>query len=234
MALSGPIAFGLAGQWRLAFGAFAAVALALAVAAAISLPAASGSDRAGGLPPMTGPVLRLISASFLMVAASTALWSFGGQLVAEQMGWGATGTGLLWTCIGIGGLAGAGAGTLVGSLGLDRVHWAFLSLMAASILSVGFGLGPIPTLVGGAVLGAAYVMLTGVYLIWGTHALPDRPATGLMVGFLTIAVGQTVGAPLFGRLLAGPGLASAVIGFTAVALIAGAFRSGSTVDGATA
>ncbi|RYH00635.1 MFS transporter, partial [Salipiger sp. IMCC34102] len=139
VALSGPIALGLAGQWRLAFGAFAAVALLLAVAAAISLPAASGSDRAGGLPPMTGPVLRLISASFLMGAASTALWSFGGQLVAEQMGWGATGTGFLWTCIGTGGLAGAWAGTLVGRFGLDRVHWSFLGLMAASILSVGFG-----------------------------------------------------------------------------------------------
>ncbi|RYH00586.1 MFS transporter, partial [Salipiger sp. IMCC34102] len=75
---------------------------------------------------------------------------------------------------------------------------------------------------------------TGVYLIWGTHALPDRPATGLMVGFLTIAVGQTVGAPLFGFLLTGPGVASAVIGFAAVALIAGAFRSGSAVDGAIA
>lgn len=231
--LSGPIALGLAGQWRLAFGAFAAVALALAVASAISLPAASGSGRAGGLPPMTGPVLRLISASFLMGAASTALWSFGGQLVSRKMGWGPGGTGLLWTCIGTGGLAGAWAGTLVGRFGLDRVHY-FLGLLAASILSVGFGLGPISTLVGGAVFGAAYVMLTGVYLIWGTHALPDRPATGLMVGFLTIAVGQTVGAPLFGLLLAGPGVASAIIGFAAVALIAGAFRSGSAGDGATA
>jgi hypothetical protein len=64
--------------------------------------------------------------------------------------------------------------------------------------------------------------------------LPDRPATGLMVGFLTIAVGQTVGAPLFGLLLAGPGVAFAVICFAAVALIAGTFRSRSAVDGAIA
>lgn len=234
VALSGPIALAIMGQWRLAFGAFAAVALVLAIAAAIALPAASGSGRSGGLPPMTGPVLRLISASFLMGAASTALWSFGGQLVASQLDWGTTGTGLLWTCIGVGGLVGALAGTLVGKFGLDRVHWAFLGLMAASILSVGLGLGPVPTLVGGAVFGAAYVMLTGVYLIWGTHALPDRPATGLMVGFLTIAVGQTVGAPLFGFLMAGPGVEFAVICFSAAALIAGAFRARSEVNSALA
>lgn len=234
VALSGPIALAITGQWRLAFGAFAAVALLLAIAAAIALPAASGSGRSGGLPPMTGPVQRLISASFLMGAASTALWSFGGQLVASQLDWGSTGTGLLWTCIGVGGLVGALAGTLVGKFGLDRVHWAFLGLMAASILSVGLGLGPVPTLVGGTIFGAAYVMLTGVYLIWGTHALPGRPATGLMVGFLTIAVGQTVGAPLFGFLMAGPGVEFAVICFAAVALFSGAFRARSAVDSALA
>ena len=225
VALSGPIALAITGHWRLAFGAFAAVALVLAVASAIALPSASGRGRSGGLPPMTGPVLRLISASFLMGAASTALWSFGGQIVASQLDWGTTGTGLLWTCIGVGGLVGALAGTLVGKLGLDRVHWAFLGLMAASILTVGLGLGLVPTLVGGAVFGAAYVMLTGVYLIWGTHALPDRPATGLMVGFLTIAVGQTVGAPIFGFLMAGPGVEFAVICFAAAALIARGFPS---------
>ncbi|WP_417309878.1 MFS transporter [Devosia sp.] len=234
VALSGPIALAIMGQWRLAFGAFAAVALVMAVAAAMSLPAASGSGRPGGLPPLTGPVLRLVSASFLMGAASTALWSFGGQLVADQLDWGATGTGLLWTCIGAGGLVGALAGTLVGKFGLDHVHWAFLGLMAASILAVGLGLGPIPTLVGGAVFGAAYVMLTGVYLIWGTHALPDRPATGLMVGFLTIAVGQTVGAPIFGVLMAGPGVNVAVVSFAAATLVAGAFRARRADDGAPA
>ncbi|RVU39512.1 MFS transporter [Hwanghaeella grinnelliae] len=231
VALSGPIALVITGQWRLAFGAFAAVVLVLAIAAAISLPAASGNGRAGGLPPMTGPVLRLISASFLMGASSTALWSFGGQIVANQLDWGTTGTGLLWTCIGAGGLVGALAGTLVGKFGLDHVHGAFLGLMAASILSVGMGLGPVPTLVGGAVFGAAYVMLTGVYLIWGTHAVSDRPATGLMVGFLTIAVGQTVGAPIFGLLMAGPGVDFAVIFFAVVALFAGAFPKGTLLLG---
>ena len=229
VALSGPIALAVTGHWRLAFGAFAALALALAVAAAIALPAASGSARAGGLPRMTGMVLRLMSASVLTGAASTGLWSFGGQLVTEQMGWGPTGTGLLWTCIGIGGLVGALAGALVGRFGLDPVHRAFLGLMAASILSVGIGLGPIPALTGGAIFGAAYVMLTGVYLIWGVRALPDRPASGLMVGFLSIAVGQTVGAPLFGALLAGPGAVSAVVCFAGLALLAGVFRARSAV-----
>ncbi|WP_108502481.1 MFS transporter [Paracoccus indicus] len=234
VALSGPIALAMTVQWRLAFGAFAVMALALAILAAIALPKASGSRGAGGLPPMTRKVLRLICASFLMGAASTALWSFGGQIVAQILDWGTTGTGLLWACIGIGGLLGGFAGTLVGQFGLDRVHRAFLGLMAVSILAVGLGLGPVPTLVGGAIFGAAYVMLTGVYLVWGIHALPDRPATGLMTGFLTIAVGQTVGAPLFGFLMAGQGVSFAVTCFAAIALIAGAVRAEPRIDTALA
>ena len=226
VALSGPIALAIAGHWRLAFGTFAALAVVLSVTAAVSLPASRGSESAGGLPPMNGTVMRLISASFLMGAASTALWSFGGQLVSQQLGWGPTGTGLLWTCIGAGGIVGAWAGALIGRFGLDRVHWTFLGLMAASILAVGSGIAtPAFALIGGALFGAAYVMLTGVYLVWGIRALPDRPATGLMIGFLTIAVGQTAGAPLFGFLMAGPGAWPAVMCFAVVALLAGAFRA---------
>ncbi len=230
VALSGPIALAIAGQWRLAFGAFAAMAVVLAIAAAVSLPAARGGEGAGGLPPISGPVLRLVAASFLMGAASTALWSFGGQLVSQQLGWGPTGTGILWTCIGAGGIAGAFAGTLVRRFDLDPVHWTFLGLMSAGILAVGSGLAtPALALAGGALFGAAYVMLTGVYLIWGVRALPDRPATGLMIGFLTIAVGQTAGAPLFGMLLSGQGASTAVISFAIFALLAGIFRSGRAV-----
>lgn len=235
VALTGPIALAIAGQWRLAFGAFAAVAVVLAIAAAVSLPVSAGGKGAGGVPPMNGSVLRLVSSSFLMGAASTALWSFGGQLVSQQLDWGPTGTGILWTCIGAGGIAGAWAGTLVNRFGLDPVHWTFLGLMAVGILAVGSGIAtPALALIGGALFGAAYVMLTGVYLVWGTHALPDRPATGLMIGFLTIAVGQTAGAPFFGFLMAGPGAGPAVICFAVVALLAGAFKARGAIDGAPA
>lgn len=235
VALSGPIALAMAGEWRLAFGIFTAVAIVLAFAAALSLPNAASDKGAGGLPPMSGSVLRLIAASFLMGVASTALWSFGGQIVSERFGWGPTGSGMLWACIGAGGIAGAWAGSFVARFGIDRVHWSFLAMISAGILGVGFG-PPMPTLAlaGGAFFGAAYVMLTGVYLIWGVRALPDRPATGLMIGFLTIAVGQTAGAPFFGLVMQGPGMGPAVIAFAGCALFAGAFRAQRATSAASA
>ncbi|MER0237631.1 MFS transporter [Fulvimarina sp. MAC8] len=225
VALSGPVALLMAGQWRLAFAAFAAVAVILAFAAFFALPTAGSDKDSAGFPPMTGPILRLIAASFLMGAASTALWSFGGQIVSERLGWGPTGTGMIWSAIGAGGIAGAWAGSLVKRFGLDLIHWTFLGLMSAGILAVGLGPAvPAIVLAGAAFFGAAYVILTGVYLIWGVRALPERPATGLMIGFLTIAIGQTAGSPVFGLVLEKADLKAAVTGFAIVALIAGAFR----------
>lgn len=224
--LSGPVALAMGGQWRLAFGVFTVLALAVAAAAAVSIPASAGGSRASGLPPLTGTISHLVASSFLMGAASTAVWSFGGQLVTLRLSWGNAGSGLLWTCIGASGMVGAWAGNLVSRFGMKRMHRVFLALMAASIVSVGSSLAtPLLALSGGALFGAAYMMLTGVYLVWGVRALPDRPAIGLTVGFLTIAIGQTAGAPIFGLLLDRFGTGAAATSFAVIALMAGVFSS---------
>lgn len=238
LVMSGTVALAMTGQWRLAFLAFTAVAAVFAAVAAFSLPCQRVGERACerkskaavAWPPMTGSLLRLIAAAFLMGMASTALWSFGGQLVSQRLGWGPIGLGQFWICIGVGGTAGAWAGTLVTGFGLDYVHRAFLALMAAAILVLGVA-APTPALIliAGVVFGAAYVMLTGLYLVWGVRALSDRPATGLMIGFLTIAVGQTAGAPVFGFLLGAFGAVPAAMAFAALALLAGLPRHSTSI-----
>ncbi|ROO30013.1 MFS transporter [Salinisphaera japonica] len=228
VALSGPIALVLGGQWRLVFVLFAGVALVLAVAAFFALPRTSAAQRdknaSAGLPTLSPNLARLIGAAFLMGAASTTIWSFGGEIASTQLGWTTTGIGLLWIAIGAAGITGAAAGALVARFGINTVHRVFLGVLAASLALVGLAFTtPLLTLVGGALFGAAYVMLTGVYLVWGTTTLAQRPATGLMVGFLTIAIGQTLGAPVFGFVMGHVGLAPAVWAFVGVALATGVF-----------
>lgn len=227
VALSGPIALAVNGQWRATFAVFAGMAVMLAIGAAFALPPSRGTRSPAGLPSITRPLGCLIIATFMTGMASTAIWSFGGQLVAQGLGWGPTGTAILWSCIGAGGIAGAWAGSLVSRFGLQRIHLLFCGAVAATIVAVGSG-GAIAWLVlsGGALFGAAYVMLTGAYLVWGVRALPDRPATGLTIGFLTLAIGQTVGASIFGLLMSGPGTGTAIIAFAGLAMLAGAVRTG--------
>lgn len=226
--LSGPVALLIGGQWRLAFAGFAVVAFAMAVAAVLNIPSQTMSTAkiASGLPPLNSVIVRLVTASFLMGASSTALWSFGGQLVTLQLGWSNTDAGLLWIAIGAAGIVGASAGTLVARFGIDCIHSLFLGALAAGILLVGTSATtPLLAIIGGVLFGAAYIMLTGVYLVWGIKALPDRPATGLMIGFLTIAIGQTAGAPFFGLLMDRFTADHAVIAFACLTFTAGLARA---------
>lgn len=225
VAVSGPVALITSGQWRLVFVVFALVALGLAITSFMTLPAdggASKTSRTNGLPRLSGNLIRLIGAAFLMGVASTTIWSFGGEIAAARLGWSTRGIGLLWIAIGVAGVSGAFAGALVARFGINTVHRVFLALLAGSLALVGVSAThSAMTLVGGALFGSAYVMLTGVYLVWGTTTLSQRPATGLMIGFLTVAIGQTVGAPIFGMLMQHWALAPAVWVFIGVALAPG-------------
>lgn len=100
----------------------------------------------------------------------------------------------MWTVIGACGIAGAGVGLLVERYEINVVHWTGLALLAAGIVSMGPSFSSsASTLVGGALFGASYLLLSGVYLVLGLNDLLERPATGLLAGFSVIAVGQTFG-----------------------------------------
>ncbi|WP_240669382.1 MFS transporter [Achromobacter spanius] len=226
--LSGPVALMMGDQWRLAYAGFAVAAVGLAFAAALSLPRGSqaATNNTHGLPSLNGELRRLIAAAFLTGAASTAIWSFGAQLVALRLDWGSTGAGLLWIAIGAAGIAGAGAGHLIARFGMDLVHRVFLAAIAAGMLMIGItGTSAALTLGGGLLFGVAYIMLTGVYLLWGVLALPDRPATGVMIAFLALAIGQTAGAAIFGLLMEHLTPDYAVVIFACLAITAGLARA---------
>ncbi|MCC9623013.1 MFS transporter [Thalassospira sp. MA62] len=228
VALSGPIALLITGEWRMAFTSFGLVAVLMGIVCAITLPATKhqANRHMRRLPNLNPDMWRLIIAAFLMGASSTTLWSFGGKLATMRLGWQGNEVGILWIAIGAAGIAGAFAGNLVGRFGLNRVHWFFLGLMSIGLMAVGFeGATVITTFVGGSLFGGSYILLTGVYLIWGVNAMPERPATGLMIGFLMIAVGQTAGAPLFGMLFDGLGPNYSVMAFAILGLLPGLARN---------
>ncbi|MNT10841.1 hypothetical protein D3C72_1456920 [compost metagenome] len=109
---------------------------------------------------------------------------------------------------------------------MDLVHRVFLAAIAAGMLMIGItGTSAALTLGGGLLFGAAYIMLTGVYLLWGVLALPDRAATGVMIAFLALAIGQTAGAAIFGLLMEHLTPDYAVVIFACLALTAGIARA---------
>ncbi len=227
VALTGPAALLLGAEWRLAFALFATASLAVAIAAFVFIPR-DGKDRAVGLgsvPKPSADLARLMIAAFLMGAASTAIWSFGGELTTRSLDWTGKQTGLLWIVIGSAGIFGGLAGTLVARFGLNTTHVFSLLALACGIVCIGWsGTTAILAFFGAALFGAAYILLTGVYLVWGVSAMPERPAAGLTIAFLMVAVGQTAGAPVFGLLLSQITANFAVVSFACLGVLASMAR----------
>lgn len=200
--VSGPVAWLLLDQWRLAWGLFALVTAAVTAWVAVAVPAGGRDvDRAGsgGSPGLwsTGAA-GLVLASATLGLASIAVWTFGQDVVrtSTAAGWVPP---LVWTVIGAAGIAGAFAGPVVGRLGLRGSWTVLMVLMAVGTAGLAVGAAvPAAALAGGAVFGAAYIALSGVLLVWATRVYRSRPALGVGLAFFMIAAGQAVGAPLVG------------------------------------
>jgi predicted MFS family arabinose efflux permease len=248
VALSGPAALVLSGQWRLAWAAFALVGLAVLAWNAAAMPpkAATGreeyksgeSDGEAGGSGRTRPSFSylagararprsvpLFAAAFGLGFASAAYWTFSRDLVVQTGGLGQTGSTLFWTVIGISGLAGGAAGDLVGRFGLATVLRAALVSMAASMALLAAAPGVLPLAYASAALfGSTYILLTGVVLVWSVGVFPELPSAGLGAGFLLIAVGQAAGAPTAGALAGATSQAVAFFSFAGVAVLSALAR----------
>ena len=226
VALSGPIALVYVGAWREAYLLFAAVAACISPWVWLTLPARVPA-RDAVEPSVTFQALRrsaarpLLLAAFGTGAASAVYWTFAGEMMVAVGGLPASTTAVAWVVIGLAGFAGGAAGDLVRRHGVATIHRVSLTALAAAVL----GIGLLPSSIGvayaaAALFGAAYIMLTGVYLVWGVRVYADRPALGLGLPFLLLALGQVVGAPVAGIVVGTMGHPAAFALFAGIAAAA--------------
>lgn len=240
IALSGAVALVAAEQWRSAYLLFTVMAVATTFWLARSMPRTQGGNRHSAIrskAPGHGlwrrDALPLIYAATGMGFASTAYWVFAGEVVVEVGGLPRGNVSLLWVVMGIAGLLGGAGGDLIRRLGVTAVHRLFLVMLAAATLGLVLFPGSLATALGSAaLLGVAYMMLAGTYLVWGVNIYADRPAIGLGLPFLMIAVGQVIGAPVTGALMESTSARFTFAVFASVAILtmAVAYRNESAQD----
>ncbi|OLO06200.1 MFS transporter [Salinicola socius] len=230
VAISGPVAFIATGQWRIAYAAFAVTALFNAVLLLVSVPRPRGSEERGDASPKEedrrnrGGLWRASAWRVMLAAAGTgiasaAYWTFSSESVVTQGNFDQAMANIVWILIGVAGLVGGLAGDLVKRFGINGVHRSTLAALALALCLLALMPSSLPAVLLSAVLfGAGYIMLTGIYLVWGVRLYSDRPAIGLGLPFLMIAVGQIVGSPLAGYLIGSRGYAFCFILFALIAL----------------
>ena len=221
---SGLAAILAAGQWRQLYALFALIGIGVTIWLWFAVPRRVERDVAQNfsLAMLRRPgVLPLCASAFLMGLASTAIWTFGADILRSEAGFSDQSIAWAWIVLGAAGISGCMTGVFTGRFGVVRIqHLALagialgtLGLSAASI-SAGSGL------VAMCLFGAAYIVSSGVYLLQGIRLFPDRPDLGLGIPFLLLALGQTAGTPIFGAVLEATGVTFALCVFAAAACAA--------------
>ena len=163
----------------------------------------------------------LCVSAFLMGLSSTAIWTFGADILRGEFRFTDAHIAWAWIALGAAGISGSLTGLLTNRLGTKRVQRLALTGMAVG--TIGLAATSFSTAYGFIAMGlfgAAYIVSSGTYLIQGIDLLPDRPDLGLGIPFLVLALGQSVGTPLFGATLAGAGPLAALAAFAATAGLA--------------
>ena len=208
--LSGPVALIALGEWRTAYTVFAAIAAVTTLWVAFSIPNRPQRKtidliQSRGSP--LGDIARIQAIPVVLAAlgvgfASAAYWTFAGEMVVTAGGLSHRISSMAWVIIGVTGLAGGLAGILIQRIGINTVHRFFLILLAVSMLALAIWPSQLFTVFFSAALfGVTYIMLTGVYLVWGIKVYDDRPAIGLGLPFLMLAIGQVLGTLVAGILI---------------------------------
>ncbi|MED7666235.1 MFS transporter [Pseudomonas moraviensis subsp. stanleyae] len=221
---SGLAAILAAGQWRQLYALFALIGIGVTVWLWFALPRRVAHDLSQdfSLAMLHRPgVLALCASAFLMGLASTAVWTFGADILRSQAGFSDQSIAWAWIVLGAAGISGCMTGVLTGRFGVARMqHLALAGIalgtlgLAAASVSAGSGLAAM------CLFGAAYIVSSGVYLLQGISLFADRPDLGLGMPFLLLALGQTAGTPIFGAVLEAAGVIVALCVFAAAACVA--------------
>jgi predicted MFS family arabinose efflux permease len=239
--ISGPVALLAQDQWRAAWIVFAAMAAAVTVWVAIGIPAARDhqSGRDSGPAPLPRPLFptgaaRLLSTAAVTGVASSAIWTFGRDLLTSTGNLTNQASTIVWIVLGAFGLLGAIAGDLAQRAGPGRAWTACLLTLAAGTALIAVAPGSVIIAgIAAAAFGAAYIAVTGLLLVAGTRIYVDQPAAGVGLAFLTLALGQAAGAPVIGLLMDQTGPDTAFWIAALVALVASTIRPTASPAAAT-
>jgi predicted MFS family arabinose efflux permease len=230
LVLAGLLALLLLPNWRLAW--FIAAVFTVVVAGLVLLLDRTGTGRPPerqSLPPASwfAAHRRVLGAALLMGGGSAAVWNFGRTFLVES-GAAESVSVAAWIALGAGGTAVIATAGWLERRG-PRVGWA-LSVGALAVASAALAAAPSSAplaLAACAVFGWGYTAATGALITWTAEIDPPRAPAGTALLFITLILGQALGAGAFGVLIPAAGYLVAFLG----AAVAAAAAAGLALTG---
>lgn len=233
--VAGPAALVAGGAWRGAWIVFAVVALAVTAWNALLLPAGphgkEGEEGRAALPELRwrwfiGPrSVRLFAVAASFGFTGTVYWTYAVDLVSRAGGFPASAGPLLWTAVGVTGIAGVATGDLISRLGLRLSLVA--TLTALGVATGVLGAAPMSWValgISAALFGSSFMALSALLVTWTSTVFPDQPGTGFSATQVFLAAGTITGPALMGVVAGRFGMETAFIVTALLALLTALVR----------
>ena len=196
-------------------------------------PAARGEvvrlSRRWFLCPRSSP---LLTGALLVGLASSVYWTFAVEHLQRPGGLSTVQSQIVLAVVGLASVGGSAGADVVGRLGARGAFTLAAGAEAASLLLLGLAPGtPATGLTSAVLFGVAYNTIVAVQVIWSAHVFASRPSAGLAAVMVMQAIGLLVGAPLFGAVADGTGLAAVFVAGAALLTGAAAFAPPRQVAG---
>lgn len=205
--LAGTSIVGGGAEWRYAWAAFAGVALFVALWNFRFLPrepyhgTANKNDR-GNAPGfgwfLSRRTVSLLGQAFFYGLVAAFYYTYAVDLVIRS-GLGEAWGPILWSLVGVAGVAGVFSGDAVLRFGLKRCLAICLGMLAVSIGALGLTQGSGALVVACAIaFGASYMPIAALLVIWSGSVFHERPATGFSAVLFSLALGSILGPAMLG------------------------------------
>jgi predicted MFS family arabinose efflux permease len=164
----------------------------------------------------------IIAAALLFGAGSAAVWNYGRTLLADAGASEATSI-AAWVALGMGGTAVITSARRLGVLE-PRTLWTVSAIVvtASSTTLAVFPSLTVTALIACAAFGWGYTAGTGALIGWTTQTDPARAAAGTSVLFVTLVLGQALGATAVGIVVSSAGFSPAFLVAAALTLASAA------------
>ncbi len=159
---------------------------------------------------------RLLLAALLLGAGSAAVWNYGRSVLVDA-GVDREASITAWIALGLGGAAVVVTSRWTGTMRPARLWGISVTAVVVGSLALAVVPGAVPVaLVACLVFGWGYTAATGALIAWTTEIDPDRASAGTSMLFVTLVLGQALGAAAAGAVI---GVAGAVTAFALAALV---------------
>jgi predicted MFS family arabinose efflux permease len=228
VAIAGPIAIVAGDSWRLAWGGFVLLAVAVGAVAAVLAPAQARHERIRR-PQLSWtwffcPKSRPLLISAVLIGTGSAVWWVFSVDALRAAGLDPTPARIVYAVCGVAGVLGSFSGAAFARVGLRWGYLTSCALLAASLATVGLAAGHLLAALFAAFLfGVFYNSAIASHLIWSSRVFADHPAAGLAAVNTALTIGTLTGPVIAGAVISRAGHPTTLVAAAAVTLVALAF-----------